>query len=275
MVGNTFVFPIIFLYIYPMDINCIYNEKCEETMARMIANGEKVDCILTSPPYNMTKRKGGYADTGRYDVYTDWMPADEYIGWTVDIFNQFDKVLKENRVILYNFSYSIENPSLPYRLVAAIVDNTPFILIDTIIWKKKAGLPFPANGKRLCRNWEYIFVFARKGEEDTYENNRRIKSISEKTGQKYYEAIYNFVDAANNDGKCELNQATFSSELCVKLLDIYCRPWWVVYDPFMGTGTTAVAASKMGINYIGSEISPDQCEYANNRIKEFEDGKIL
>ena len=264
--GRTFVFRQTILYICVMRTNFIYNEKCEDTMARMIAEGEKVDCILTSPPYNMTKRKGGYADMGRYDVYTDWKPVDEYIDWTVGIFNQFDKVLKKDRVVLYNFSYSIENPALPYHLVAAIVDNTPFNLIDTIIWKKKAGLPFPANGKRLCRNWEYVFVFARKGEEDTYENNRRVKSVSEKTGQKYYEAIYNFVDAANNDGKCDLNQATFSSELCTKLFDIYCREGWCVYDPFMGTGTTAAAASKMGINFIGSEISKDQCDYAINRV---------
>ena len=250
-----------------MEKNVIYNEDCFATMKKMEEEGLKVDCILTSPPYNMTKRKGGYADTGRYDVYTDWKPADEYISWTVDLFNQFDKVLEKDRVVLYNFSYSIENPSLPYRMVAAIVDNTPFNLIDTIIWKKKAGLPFPANGKRLSRNWEYVFVFARKGEEDTYENNRRVSSVSEKTGQKYYEAIYNFIPAANNDGKCDLNQATYSTELCFKLMDIYCKDGWCVYDPFMGTGTTAVACDRLGMDYIGSEISQKQCEYARERIK--------
>ena len=249
-----------------MTLDAIYNQTCEETIEMLKGNGVKVDCILTSPPYNMTKRKGGYADTGRYDVYQDWKPEDEYIDWTVQIFNGFHEILKENRVILYNFSYSIENPALPYKLVAAIAENTPFTLIDTIIWKKKAGLPFPANGHRLCRNWEFVWVFARKGEEDTYENNRRVKSVSEKTGQKYYEAIYNFVDAANNDGKCELNQATFSTELCEKLFDIYCKKGWVVYDPFIGTGTTAVAAKKCGLNFLGSEISKDQCEYAEERV---------
>ena len=251
-----------------MRLNYIYNEKCEDTMARMIAEGEKVDCILTSPPYNMTKRKGGYADTGRYDVYQDWKPEQEYIEWTIEVFNQFYEILNDNRVVIYNFSYSIENPALPYKLVSAIEQFTQFTLVDTIIWKKKAGLPFPANGHRLSRNWEFIWVFAKAGQENTYENNRRVKSVSEKTGQKYYEAIYNFVDAANNDGKCELNQATFSSELCTKLFDIYCREGWVVYDPFMGTGTTAAAASKMGINFIGSEISEEQCKYANRRIED-------
>lgn len=249
--------------------NIIYNEDCFTTIDRLIEEGWFVDCILTSPPYNMTKRKGGYADTGRYDVYTDWKPEKEYIQWTVDLFNRFDKVLLDNRVIIYNFSYSIENPSMPYKLVAELANSTPFELVDTIIWKKKSGLPFPANGKRLCRNWEFVFVFARHSELNTYENNRRVKSVSEKTGQKYYEAVYNFVDAANNDGKCKLNQATFSTELCLKLFDIYCQKGWVVYDPFMGTGTTARACVEYGCGYIGSELSKAQCEYAENRVNSF------
>ena len=249
--------------------NIIYNEDCFTTIDRLIEEGRFVDCILTSPPYNMTKRKGGYADTGRYDVYTDWKPEKEYIQWTVDLFNRFDKVLLDNRVIIYNFSYSIENPSMPYKLVAELANSTPFELVDTIIWKKKSGLPFPANGKRLCRNWEFVFVFARHSELNSYENNRRVKSVSEKTGQKYYEAVYNFVDAANNDGKCKLNQATFSTELCLKLFDIYCQKGWVVYDPFMGTGTTARACVEYGCGYIGSELSEAQCEYAENRVNSF------
>ena len=41
----------------------------------------------------------------------------------------------------------------------------------------------------------------------------------------------------------------------------------VVYDPFMGSGTTALASKQMGLSYIGSELSPNQCEWAKNRIK--------
>ena len=196
-------------------------------MDTMLDNDVKVDLILTSPPYNMTKRKGGYADTGRYDVYVDWKSEEDYLLWSIDLFNVFSSILRDNRVVLYNFSYSIENPSLPEKLVACIEEHTPFRKVDTIIWKKKCGLPFPANGKRLSRNWEYVFVFARADEMDTYENNRKVKSVSEKTGQKYYEAIYNFIEAKNNDGKCPYNQATYSSELCEKLLEIYCQKGWV------------------------------------------------
>ena len=95
-------------------------------------------------------------------------------------------------------------------------------------------------------------MFVRKDEVNTYENNRRVKSVSEKTKQKYYEAIYNFVEAKNNDGKCPYN--------------IYTQDNWIVYDPFMGSGTTAVSCKKRNLNYIGSEISSQQVEYANQRI---------
>ena len=249
------------------ELNHIYNENCFETMKKMAENNIKVDVILTSPPYNMSKkRKGGFADSGRYDLYKDNLEEEDYLKWTVDLFNKFDLILNKQRSIIYNFSYSIENPSLPYKLVTEIVKNTSFDLVDTIIWKKKCGLPFPANGKRLSRNWEYVFVFVRKDEVNTYENNRRVKSVSEKTNQKYYEAIYNFVEAKNNDGKCPYNQATYSTELCDKLLDIYTQDNWIVYDPFMGSGTTAVSCKKRNLNYIGSEISSQQVEYANQRI---------
>lgn len=249
------------------ELNHIYNENCFETMKKMAENNIKVDVILTSPPYNMSKkRKGGFADSGRYDLYKDNLEEEDYLKWTVDLFNKFDLILYNQRSIIYNFSYSIENPSLPYKLVTEIVQNTNFDIVDTIIWKKKCGLPFPANGKRLSRNWEYVFVFVRKDEVNTYENNRRVKSVSEKTNQKYYEAIYNFVDAKNNDGKCPYNQATYSTELCDKLLDIYTQDNWIVYDPFMGSGTTAVSCKKRNLNYIGSEISSQQVEYANQRI---------
>ena len=247
-----------------MQNNTIFNEDCFITMERFKNNEVKPDVILTSPPYNMTKRKGGYADTGRYDVYKDWKTEEEYLSWTVELFNGFYRILHDYGVVLYNFSYSVENPALPYRLVAEITKETDFKLMDTIIWKKKSGLPFPANGQRLCRNWEYVFVFAKR---DDYLNNRKVKSVSEKTGQKYYEAVYNFIEAPNNDGKCNLNQATFSSELCLKLLDIYAKKHWLVYDPFIGTGTTAVACLEYGCNYVGSEISEAQCKYAEERIK--------
>lgn len=249
-----------------VEVNKIYNEDCFVTMSKMEEG--LVDLVMTSPPYNMTSRKGGYADTGRYDVYTDWKEESEYIDFTLDIFREFDRIVKSNGVVLYNFSYSIENPSLPYLLVSEIVGKTNWVLVDTIIWKKSSGLPFPANERRLSRNWEFVWVFVRKDEANTFRCHKGVKSISEKTGQKYFNVYYNFVEAKNNDGKTHsLNQATYSTELCKKLFDIYADKGYIVYDPFMGTGTTANACLESGLYYIGSEISAKQCEYAEERLR--------
>lgn len=244
----------------------IYNEDCFDTMSRM--GDGTIDIVLTSPPYNMTPRKGGTSDKGRYDVYRDWMSEDDYLLFTERVFNNFDRILKKNKVVLYNFSYSIESPSLPYKVINRIQNETNFTLVDTIIWKKKTGLPFPAQPRRLSRIWEFVFVFCRKNELDTFEVYKGVSKQSEKTGQRYYNVFYNYIEARNNDGVCPLNNATYSSELCEKLLRIYAPKNGLLYDPFIGSGTTAVACKNLGLNFIGSEISKMQCDFSENRIKQ-------
>jgi DNA modification methylase len=86
-------------------------------------------------------------------------------------------------------------------------------------------------------------------------------------GQKYYEIVDNFITAKNNDESTNLNKATYSTELCEKLMKIYTKEGDVVYDPFMGTGTTGVACKIMNRNFIGSEISGDQVLYSEERLK--------
>ena len=60
-------------------------------------------------------------------------------------------------------------------------------------------------------------------------------------------------------------------EMCEKILSIYSKKGDLIYDPFMGTGTTSIACIKYGNDYIGSEISSNQCEFAENRIHKFID----
>lgn len=249
-----------------MNINKIYNEDCIETMKKM---DKIIDLVFTLPPYNMTKRKGGYADKQkRYDSYKDWKTPEEYINWSIEIFNLYDKVIKNNGCILYNFSYSIENPSLPYILISDIIKNTNWTIADTIIWKKNNAIPHPASYNRLNRITEFVWVFCRKNEINSFNMNKEVKKISPK-GQKYYEIIDNFLVAPNNDKSCDLNKATFSSELVYKLISKYCQKGSLIYDNFMGTGTTAIGALMHECNYIGSETNIEQCKYTENRIIEY------
>lgn len=249
--------------------NKIYNEDCFITINNIKENNVKVDLVLTSPPYN-TSRKTNSARSvethvARYDIHLDDMTDKEYIDWTVKLFEGYDSILSKNGVVLYNLSYGAENPNLMWLTVAEIINRTNFMVADNIVWKKGSALPNNTSHNKLTRIVEYVFVFCRKSEHKTFNANKSTTSHNSK-GQKYYENIYNFVEARNNDGSCKLNKATYSTELCEKLLKVYAKPNSLVYDSFMGTGTTAVACNKLNLRYIGSELSNGQCEFADNRI---------
>ena len=170
-------------------------------------------------------------------------------------------------------SYGNENPEQMYLTIAEIINRTNFTIADTIIWKKKSALPNNVSHNKLTRICEFVFVFCRKDEYKTFVGNKKIKSQS-KTGQNYYENIYKKKKEKNNDGANKLNKATYSSELCEQLLNIYAKPNSIVYDNFNGTGTTGVACIKLGLNYIGSELSEEQCKFSierlNNVLREIE-----
>lgn len=251
----------------------IFNEDCMHTMQRMMKGGyREVDTILTSPPYNNSRpvhtARSVERGMGRYDSYDDNMSNEDYVAWTIKLFNNFDKILKPNGKILYNISYGSENNECMWLTIAGIINATNFTIADTIIWKKQSAFPNNTSPNKLTRIVEYVFVFCRKDEYTTFETNKQIQSIREDTGQKYYKNITNFVEAKNNDGNCKLNKATYSSDLCEQLFDIYTPEGSVVYDPFNGTGTTGVAClHKNMLWYFGSELSAEQCQYSRDRIE--------
>lgn len=248
-----------------MFLNQIFNEDCFETMNKMIDNKFKVDLILTSPPYNTSRkgRKDKYST--RYDLFVDDKTDEEYIQWTIDLFNKYNQILNEDGIVLYNISYSSENTQLIWNVVSDITRNTDFTIADVIIWKKKSALPNNVSPNKLTRITEFIFVLCRKSEIQTFKCNKQVKTVS-KFNQNFYENIFNFIEAKNNDGSQNLNKCTYSSELCEKLLNVYALPNSLVYDSFMGTGTTAIACKKLNHTYIGSELSKEQCEYARKRL---------
>ena len=87
-----------------------------------------------------------------------------------------------------------------------------------------------------------------------------------KSGQKIYSNILNFIEAKNNDNSSELNKATFSTSFVRQLIRLYAPKNGVIYDSFMGTGTTAEGCIIENVNFIGSELSEKQCDFAEKRI---------
>jgi site-specific DNA-methyltransferase (adenine-specific)/modification methylase len=246
------------------EVNKIYNEDCMKTMEEL----RDVDVVITSPPYN-TSRKGSSLDAAdvniRYDEFDDCRPNEEYIAWTNDIFNAFDKTLKPNGCILYNLSYSSENIALMWLTVASVMQNTPFTIADCIIWKKKSAAPNSESTNKLTRICEFVFVFCRKTELSTF-NCYKEKGVQRPNGQQHYKNYFNFLEAPNNDEVCPIHKATYSTILCRKLMLLYSKEGDTIYDPFMGTGTTAIACIREKRNYVGSELSPRYIDWAEKRI---------
>lgn len=258
------------------ELNKIYNESNLNTLKKI--DEKSVDVVLTSPFYNTNKKAGksrtllntkvkeGQYNYVRYDVFVDTMSEKEYSCYVITLFELFEKILKENGVVLWNVSYGQDGATPLLKLITEIAEKTNFDCADIITWHKKSVLPNVCSPNKLTRICEYIFVFCRKSEFYTFFTNKKVISIREGTSQKMYSSIHNYIEAKNNDENCPFNKATYSTELCKKLLSIYCRRGGVVYDPFMGSGTTAVACKELGLNYIGSEISENQCKWAENRI---------
>lgn len=254
-----------------MEFNIVYNEDCLDTMKRM--EDGLINLIITSPPYNKS-RSTSYTEKslatyqGHYKDFNDAKSNDEYIAWTLERFAEFGRILKDNGVVCYNLSYStdeIRMAELMWLVVSDVIKEGTFTLADTIVWKKRNATPNNVSPNKMTRICEFIFVFCKRKSFDTFHGNKKVISVSKK-GQDIYDNYYNFIEADNNDGACEIHKATYSTQLCFQLLERYGIEGGVVYDPFMGTGTTAIAAIEQKMDFIGSEISAEYVQYANERI---------
>ena len=246
-----------------MKVNCVYNEPNMDTMAKM--PDKFIDGVITSPPYNITtKRKDVYYNNGYSDI--DGLTEEQYINTRIAEFKEFERILNDKGVVLYNISYHNENPILPTLLIAEVHKQTGLTLADMISWKKGHALPFQTSPNKLSRLVEQIYVLVKKEHLQDFTANKVVSTINEKTNQKFYKNYTNLVEAKNNDGiKCDL-KASYSTDLVTKLIDIYFKKESIIYDPFNGIGTTAVSCKQNGLNYIASEINEDFYKITIDRL---------
>jgi len=246
-----------------MEINLLYNEDCFKTLSNM--DDKFIDGIITSPPYNLnTERSDCYYNNGYSEL--DGLTEAEYLSVRTKEFLQFERVLKNKGVICYNISYGKENPILPTLLVAKIHNETDLTLADIITWKKPHAIPFQTSPTKLSRITELIYIFVKKKELHTFVTNKEISKVNEKTGQKFYKNYVNFIEAENNDSFKSALKASYSQDLCNQLINIYFPKNSIIYDPFIGIGTTALSYVLNGCGYIGSEINEERFNIAKQRL---------
>lgn len=241
-----------------MEVNRIYNQDCLEFLASIPS--DTIDLVVTSPPYNKNAYASASGDTkswsglrGRqiaYDTYSDDMPPCEYENWQRKLISECLRVLKPSGSIFYNHKDI---------LVGGLTISQKFIydfpLHQQIIWDRKSSL---ANDPHYFQPiTEYIYWLVKDAK----------KFFFDKSKSAYRNNIWT-VDFAEK-GYNNPHPAPFPLKLIRSIIASACPEEGLVFDPFMGSGTTAVATIQVGggRKFIGTEISPTYCDYANNRIE--------
>lgn len=142
--------------------------------------------------------------------------------------------------------------ALPYRLVGALCDEG-YLFRGEVIWRKRNAMP-EGRCRRPHRQHESIYLLSRS-EDHSFRVAPPVGSVWE-FGNEKIEGLAHF--------------SRFPEELPRRCIEAYGRTGAdvVVLDPFSGSGTTGIVATKLGCSYIGFEIDPDQVAASNDRIKE-------
>ena len=238
-------------------INKVFNESCLDTMKRI--PDDFVDVVITSPPYNMNLRirNGEYCSrqivkeiSTKYEDFPDNLPIDEYYKFHSEVLKE---LLRISNLVFYNVQIVTGSKRAIFKMIGEFSEN----LKDIIIWDKRYGQP--AIGEQvLNRRSELILVF-----EKDYPISRQFRSAVFKRGT--LDDVW-VIDRERKN--VEGHGATFPEKLISTILENFSKKKDIIYDPFIGTGTTAVVSKKLGRNFIGSEISKKYYKECNKRLKE-------
>ena len=254
-----------------IELDTIYNEDCLTGMQR-IPDGS-VDCIVTSPPYDNLRKYGGVGD-----------------GWSFEKFQQIAKeiarVLKEGGVCVWIVSDGVVNGSetgTSFRQALYFME-CGLSLYDTMIWEKPSPQA-PTEG-RYYDVFEYMFIIC-KGKKPSclnficdhknvsagHTSIRETRSCAEdrkSTGQirtvKEYSRRFNVWQVSRDNGGTG-HPAVFPYRLVRDHIISWSNPGDTILDPFLGSGTTAVAALREKRHFIGFELNRDYYDIALRRIK--------
>jgi site-specific DNA-methyltransferase (adenine-specific) len=254
-------------------INKVIVGDCVEVMKKFEANS--IDLVVTSPPYDNIR---------------------DYKGFSLDLHQtgiQIHRVLKEGGiavVVLQDQTINFGKTLTTFRTIVDWCDNIGFKLWETVIYKKH-GAEGAWWKHRFRVDHEYIPIFL-KGKKPNYFNKEPIKVPSKWAGvtmtgggtrltngktiktkkitinpTKCRGTIWDYTTCGDGSRLKHQHPATFPDKLPYDFIQVFCPPEGIVLDPFCGSGTTLVAAKKLGRKYIGIDIAEDYCNIAEQRLK--------
>lgn len=229
----------------------IINQDCLSWMRSQ--PDECVNHIVTSPPYNLTGfrgeklvRRGVWNSDGiTYNKFNDDLPEQEYQQQQVEVINECIRLLRPGGSLFYNHKLRMWNrqTSHPMRWIL----KTQAILHQEIIWNRKNS---PALDKRILFPIDERVYWLCKDKPKVFKD----RATHKKT-------IWEIAPATGND-----HPAPYPEELVRACLTLVSEPGDRVYDPYSGSGTTALVAKELGLDFVGTELDPGYCEIAKRRL---------
>ncbi len=262
-------------------INKFLLGNCEEVLKSLPDNF--IDLIFTSPPYADQRKK----------TYGGVSP-DEYVDWFLPKASQFRRVLKPTGTFILNIKERVVEGERHTYVIELILKmrEQGWLWTEEFMWHKKNSYP----GKwpnRFRDNWERLIQFnkdkkfhmyqeavmvpvgewakdrlAKLSETDKSRDESRVgsgfgKNVSNWLGRNLVyptNVIHMATECSNRD-----HSATFPVELPAWFIKLFTKPGDIALDPFMGSGTTALAAIQLGRNFVGIDISKEYIELARKR----------
>ena len=242
-----------------------------------------IDLVVTSPPYDSIRDYKGFS----YDLHATGK----------EIFNK----LKDGGIavmVIQDQTKNFGKTLTSFKTIIDWCDNIGFKLFETVIYRK-----YGAEGawwnKRFRVDHEYMPIFL-KGERPQYFNKEHLKIPSKHGGKtltgggtrltngiriatraikinpmKCRGTIWEYLTAGDGSRLKHLHPATFPNRLPYDFIQCFCPEGGIVLDPFVGSGTTTVAAKNLNRKYIGIDIAKEYCNIAEKRIKEESDAPKL
>jgi len=233
--------------------------KSAEVMTELPDNS--VHLMVTSPPYNVGK------------LYDKDMSLDEYRSFLLSIWKEVYRVLVPGGRICINIANLGRKPYIP--LHAFIIEDLlalGFLMRGEVIWDKGAtasssvawGTYLSAKNPVLRDTHEYILIFSK----DTFTRSIKDKMKSTLSKDEFVEltkSVWKFnAESATRIG----HPAPFPVELPSRCIKLYTFEGEIVLDPFIGSGTTAVAAIELNRHYVGYDVNREYVDLAEKRIKQ-------
>lgn len=256
-----------------LPLNKILCGDAVEVLKKIPSNS--IDLVVTSPPYD---------DIRTYNGFSLNLPA---------IGKELNRILKDGGIaamVIQDATRNFGKSLTSFKTIIDWCDNAGFKLFETVIYRKY-GTEGAWWTKRFRVDHEYMPIFL-KGDRPAYFNkeplkvsskhggktmtgsgNRRTDGTTTKTitreinGMKCRGTVWDYLNAGDKNPLKRKHPATFPDKIPTDFIQCFCPPKGIVLDPFIGCGSTAVAAKQLGRNYIGIDISKEYCKLAEERIK--------